>query len=91
VKSAYIKVFIYVRVHKDFMLIPVHSDKKFAFKADVTSYNHNIKIPNKFLKMWSSYIWEWLHWKKSTVVPIYEKNDKTDCSKYRWISLLHTA
>jgi hypothetical protein len=51
VKSAYIKVFIYVRVHKDFMLIPVHSDKKFAFKADVTSYNHNIKIPNKFLKM----------------------------------------
>jgi hypothetical protein len=29
-------------------------------------------------------------WKESIFVPIYEKGDKTDCSKYRGISLLST-
>jgi len=30
-------------------------------------------------------------WKESTIVPIYKKDDKTDCSSYRGISLFLTA
>ena len=30
-------------------------------------------------------------WKDSIIVPIYRKSDKTDCSKYRGISLLSTV
>jgi hypothetical protein len=30
-------------------------------------------------------------WKESIVVLIYEKVDKTDCSNYRWLSLLPTT
>jgi hypothetical protein len=30
-------------------------------------------------------------WKKSIIVPVYRKGDKTDCNKYRDISLLPTA
>jgi hypothetical protein len=30
-------------------------------------------------------------WKKSIIIPIYEKDDKTDCNNYWGISLLSTA
>jgi len=30
-------------------------------------------------------------WKQSVTVPIYRKGDKTDCSNYRGISLLHST
>jgi len=30
-------------------------------------------------------------WKEAISVPIYNKNDKTDCSNYTWISLLSTT
>jgi hypothetical protein len=30
-------------------------------------------------------------WKESIVVPVYKKDDKTDCSNYRGISLLSTT
>jgi hypothetical protein len=30
-------------------------------------------------------------WKESIVVPIHKKNDETDCSNYRGISLLSTS
>jgi hypothetical protein len=30
-------------------------------------------------------------WKKSIIVPVYEKGDETKCSNYRGISLLSTS
>jgi hypothetical protein len=42
----------------------------------------------------SKLIWnkEFPHqWKESTVVPIHKEGDKTDCSKYKGISLLLTS
>jgi hypothetical protein len=30
-------------------------------------------------------------WKESVILPVYKKDDKTDCSNYRGISLLSTT
>jgi hypothetical protein len=30
-------------------------------------------------------------WKKSVLIPVYEKGNKTDCSNYRGMSLLSTS